>query len=415
MSVPPEIIRVKRKRDDESIPVAFLQLDETTKRHCSGNWVYQRRDPEVQLANRIIRPVIHSSKAHGAPAEGKQHDDLAEATEAAAAQRQFFMSKASFTKISEARQGSVLENAASLDHAALATLQASEQSQSGEGHGSRNQEAKKLKRPGKLVRDQPRTSEAEKVDEPPTLPQYHHDMERLASEMGAWTMNEIQRNLDQRGSQSSNQRPVPKPAGARSTPSLKPKVPAQRYAERHPQAKAAVPVASTPSQGRTPSGQKAEDALDTEMDMDGDWIEEIYQRVPASKLDATVPLKDVGVIRFEDDKEEQFFYGAGDGDSDAEQWEDEEDENAEDYYGADYPEDEVDADDEFDRNAYKYRTGNASDEEEYDLQDYNDAEDEFNEYEDEDGNGHIVSGEDPEIAIRKIRQFLSKHRNGGVH
>lgn len=87
---------------------------------------------------------------------------------------------------------------------------------------------------------------------------------------------------------------------------------------------------------------------------------------------------------------------------------------AEDYYGADYPEDEVDADDEFDRNAYKYRTGNASDEEEYDLQDYNDAEDEFNEYEDEDGNGHIVSGEDPEIAIRKIRQFLSKHRSGGV-
>ena len=38
---------------------------------------------------------------------------------------------------------------------------------------------------------------------------------------------------------------------------------------------------------------------------------------------------------------------------------------AEDYYGNDYPEDEVDFDDEFDRDAYKYRN-DASDEEEFD-------------------------------------------------
>lgn len=39
---------------------------------------------------------------------------------------------------------------------------------------------------------------------------------------------------------------------------------------------------------------------------------------------------------------------------------------AEDFYGNDYPEEEVNSEDEFDRGAYKYRK-NASDEEEYDL------------------------------------------------
>lgn len=38
---------------------------------------------------------------------------------------------------------------------------------------------------------------------------------------------------------------------------------------------------------------------------------------------------------------------------------------AENYYTADYPDDEVDSGDEYDRDPYTYRTGNASDLEEY--------------------------------------------------
>lgn len=38
---------------------------------------------------------------------------------------------------------------------------------------------------------------------------------------------------------------------------------------------------------------------------------------------------------------------------------------AENHYTADYPDEEVASDDEYDRNAYHYRTGNASDLEEY--------------------------------------------------
>ena len=39
---------------------------------------------------------------------------------------------------------------------------------------------------------------------------------------------------------------------------------------------------------------------------------------------------------------------------------------AEDFYGNDYPEDEMDSDDEYDRGAYQYRS-RASDEEEFDA------------------------------------------------
>lgn len=38
----------------------------------------------------------------------------------------------------------------------------------------------------------------------------------------------------------------------------------------------------------------------------------------------------------------------------------------ENHYTADYPEDEVESDDEFGRDDYRYRTGNASDKEEFD-------------------------------------------------
>ncbi|KAF2228909.1 hypothetical protein EV356DRAFT_537684 [Viridothelium virens] len=54
-------------------------------------------------------------------------------------------------------------------------------------------------------------------------------------------------------------------------------------------------------------------------------------------------------------------------DSDKDWNSEEEDENAEDYYGADYPEEEVDNDDEYDIGAYRYRH-NPSDEEEYDSE-----------------------------------------------
>lgn len=48
---------------------------------------------------------------------------------------------------------------------------------------------------------------------------------------------------------------------------------------------------------------------------------------------------------------------------------------AEDFYGNDYPEDEVDSDDEYGRGAYQYRS-HASDEEEFDEDRHNWSNDE---------------------------------------
>lgn len=47
---------------------------------------------------------------------------------------------------------------------------------------------------------------------------------------------------------------------------------------------------------------------------------------------------------------------------------DDEDENAENHYDADYPDDELASDDEFNRNAYGFRGKRASDDEEWDEQ-----------------------------------------------
>ena len=67
-------------------------------------------------------------------------------------------------------------------------------------------------------------------------------------------------------------------------------------------------------------------ALDTHKEDDADWIEVVYHRVPASKIDGSIPRRDIGVIVFEDDEEKEYFYDAAEGDSD-EAFEDEDDEN----------------------------------------------------------------------------------------
>lgn len=57
---------------------------------------------------------------------------------------------------------------------------------------------------------------------------------------------------------------------------------------------------------------------------------------------------------------------------------------AENHYTADYPEDEVDSEDEFNRNAYYFRNRNASDDEEYDQDAYDEEEDAYSGREDDD-------------------------------
>lgn len=127
----------------------------------------------------------------------------------------------------------------------------------------------------------------------------------------------------------------------------------------------------------------------------GEWCYLTYSRRPnplqMASTDGTTyvdPLQNLDiekigllVIKPEDEQVWETYVGDGGSDSDKDWNSEEEDENgsfsrkscphgaelitAEDFYGNDYPEEEVDSEDEYGRGAYRYRDG-ASDDEEYD-------------------------------------------------
>ena len=110
------------------------------------------------------------------------------------------------------------------------------------------------------------------------------------------------------------------------------------------------------------------DGADGGMDMsDGDYIYDTYVLAPnptASLTDLnSIPApftEDIGYLVISPEEQETWetYIDLQGSDSEADQTNtDDEDENAEDYYGADYPEDELSEDDEFDRQAYGYRRG----------------------------------------------------------
>jgi len=133
-----------------------------------------------------------------------------------------------------------------------------------------------------------------------------------------------------------------------SSPSKhRPKAPAQRFADRHPEKAAAL--------------NTCHDDGDV-MDIDGDdYVIETYIREPLLP-DGPLPTGTIGLLVLDDDDDDWWN---GD-DSSSEKFDtDDEDENAEDYYANDYPEDELSEDDELGRNVYQRKYRHGSDEEEW--------------------------------------------------
>ncbi|KAM0716529.1 hypothetical protein Q7P37_007974 [Cladosporium fusiforme] len=125
---------------------------------------------------------------------------------------------------------------------------------------------------------------------------------------------------------------------------------------------------------------------DDAMDSDSEYVYDTYILAPAplptptaaTANDATETPKPLAIpsnvgylIITEDDEElwENYMHDLGGSDSEPT---DEDDENAEDYYGADYPSDELASDDEHDRGAYAYRARRGSNDEQYNLKDGSD-------------------------------------------
>ncbi|KAI1772385.1 hypothetical protein F4818DRAFT_170911 [Hypoxylon cercidicola] len=410
MSVPPQLIRVKRKATDED-PVSFLRVQEN-KRHRSEAFVYRRQEEQHKLSENIPaeppKPVIHISQpstkptafqssetpkrsTHELPSDnGANHEPVGVSpTETSSSgpvtsePRQFRMSKRDMllgvSQLARAHGGITKKRSTPalfverrIKRISASPLQkvrtlANTAAPMATDMEIDKPEPRKLKKPGvsKLTNNKKENSQAYKADIPKSMTdRWNVDMDKLTAEMNAYAMEQIGLNLQKVNDEKVSEAP------AKSQSKFKPK-PIMRYAERHPE---------------TAQDQVDTDMMDTDVDIsdsdDGDYIIETYERVPASKLGEHVPAHTVGLIVFDEDPELEFFFG-DEGDSDVEWAEDEEDENAENYYAADYPEDEVASDDEYGHNPYSFRNGNASDLEEYDLDDDDDFNAAFSDKDDE--------------------------------
>ncbi|KAI1805639.1 hypothetical protein F4811DRAFT_212001 [Daldinia bambusicola] len=400
MSVPPQLIRVKRKATEEA-PVSFLRVQEN-KRHRSEAFVYQRRqerpDPAENIPSESHKPVIHTSHPHSksptfqspktsditandASSENGSASDSANTSsvkpasplDAASEPRRFHMSRKDIMLaaasqsnrsnggISKKRSAPALFVERKIKRISSRPLEkfraitnAAGRAPKGapvatEGMEIDKSEPRKLKKPGVAKLSKKQDGEKYKADLPKSMTQrWNVDMDRLTAELDAYTMEQIGLNLQKAEEEKRQQ------LSAKSQPRFKPK-PIKRYAERHPE------------ETQAPADKEM---MDTDGDIsdsdDSDYIIETYERVPASKMGEHVPPNSIGVLVFDEEPDMEYFYGE-DSNSEDEWAEDDEDENAENYYAADYPDEEVASDDEFDKNPYSFRTGNASDLEEYDL------------------------------------------------
>ncbi|KAH0494257.1 hypothetical protein TgHK011_000883 [Trichoderma gracile] len=423
MSIPPQLIRVKRKRDDES-PVTFLQLDEGAKRHRSDlNWVYQRRESQASSSGPAIsrsdgKPVIHVSHPEDRPTPIKRRSDghisgsTSDAKQSADGQlpeqRKFHVSRAMLAQEAAAsgptssaiskhvrrgptifvertgrkkiiprssRQSLVIRDAKEIvTHGHAQDMMAV---------SNEHVEQRHLKKPGVAKRRDPSQEPPARHPLPQSLINRHtDDMDKITADMNQWVLDEIGANLH---AMEVEKKQAEKPR-------FRPKAPEKRYQERHPDV-AAAPDSPAVEMADTPMADASEEEGD-----DADWIIEEYVRIPAHTMGVNVLPSDVGLLVLDGEEENMLFYGPSQ-DEDDEYAEDDEDENAENYYTADYPEDEVDTEDEYDRHAYMYRNANASDEEEFDDDDY-DSDEIAMEGEDDD---------DDDARMDRIREFMQRN------
>ncbi|KAI1302629.1 hypothetical protein F5Y03DRAFT_385420 [Xylaria venustula] len=432
MSIPPQLIRIKRKATEEA-PVSYLRVQET-KRHRSNVFVYQRQNEEATFAESIPplnqRPVIHiSPHARRAPAfhsttkqnnapgndtsatgdtliHNNNHVTSKTATTRATATasantdtstfdstsgpRRFHMSRKdmllaaspspgrSHGGVSKKRPATAMFVERKIKRVSSRVL--------GKHRGTNNNdtatvpplapgptadimeldkpEPKKFKKPGvarlaakdNMVKDKPELPKS-------MTDRWNVDMQQLTADMEAYAMQQIGLNLQKAEEERREQeRSINTPSKLK----FKPKAPAKRYAERHPE-----------EAGQSVDKEMVDADVENSDSDDGDYVIETYVRVPASSMGSHVSPQSVGLLVFDEEPDIEFFYGEDD-ESEDEWAEDEEDENAENYYAADYPDEEVASDDEFNMNPYAFRTGNASDLEEYDIEDQSEDESEEN-------------------------------------
>lgn len=157
----------------------------------------------------------------------------------------------------------------------------------------------------------------------PMKTEQSEEMDELAREMNEFVLQQIGANLAMMEERDRKEATVV----AKRTPSVtspqsskfKPKAPAKRYAERHPE------VATTPEKA-APAAPA--DIMDYESHSEDEYVVETYVRVPATTLDESVNPEKIGLLVFDNEPDVDYFYGE-EGDSEDEWPEDDEDSNGE--------------------------------------------------------------------------------------
>jgi hypothetical protein len=138
----------------------------------------------------------------------------------------------------------------------------------------------------------------------------------LAAEMQAYTLQEIGRNMEETNKRDSH---TPSPI-LKATPSrFKPKKPALRYAERHPEEAAELNEREKVDVDEWSSGND-------DMDDESEYIIDTYVRMPADVLRTSGSLKNFGLLVLESQPDIDEFY-LEEQDSEEEYENEDEDEN----------------------------------------------------------------------------------------
>ncbi|KAG9929085.1 hypothetical protein KCV02_g8517, partial [Aureobasidium melanogenum] len=335
----PSLVRVKRKRGEE--PTADLFLEERTlKKQQVWQFRLQQAHPS-QLQSDTPNGGVSGASVPSSAADYLHQEQRQQLQQDALVRREFRLARP--TRPLHRRIESVKKRKAQLDTHDIPTFVEATPKRRRVGQEDAPQSVldtpvstpNTLKRPGASSRLKKPTAEA--LFQSPANP----PPDRLADALHRFALEEEAREQ------------------ARVKPKVTsiPKKPVQRYRERHPE------QFSTPAQ----TTHKIEEDVDMMSD-DDDYVYDTYVRTKDPVVPANLESEDASNIQVgyivisEEDQPLWETYFEEEAESDKEFETDDEDENAEGYYAADYPEDEVASDDEYDRGAYGYRHGGSDDE-----------------------------------------------------
>jgi hypothetical protein len=305
--VPPQTISIKRKRDDAPIEALMIESSKSQRLATERKHKY--------IFRRLAKP--NDAPQQPLPSPNPTGDRRFRLDARTGAKRHFI----------EERQGSESQDVAMGGQAEA----------SAPAEPTPDATSRPRKRPGAASALQHSAKPAAQRTVPVVAPSDNHvrELEAFSREVERVDNLEI---------------PLPSPS------KHKPKAPARRFADRHPDKAAAL---------------ASEDEVSNDadaMDVDSEYVIDHYVREPLLP-DAPVPTGDVGLLVISEDDEDWWDNEDA---SDREFDTDDEDSNAEEYYANDYPEDEMSDDDEFDRNLYKKKYRHGSDDEEFNLGDDDD-------------------------------------------